>query len=220
MAARCRAGCEEKYAPLINALLAEKKCAAAADLQAKMEKDINEAEAKALIAGHEGAESVGAREATAVAARARRRAAVKEQYAPKIDTLLVAKDYAAAARLQEQMETRIKDEEAGARLPSAAGHGRIAEAKARRRAEYDREIAAMVAARSYTAAAALQSELLTAAGEWNARAGPRWRTRRTWPPSCRSSPEALQPFGHRRRPVRSNPSATGHDSLPPGQQTH
>ena len=75
-------------------------------------------------------------------------------YAPKIHTL-AAKNYAAAARLQEQMEMRIKHEEAGARLPSAAGHGRVAEAKARRRAEYERQIASMLAAMHYTAAAAL-----------------------------------------------------------------
>ena len=159
MAARCRSECEEKYAPLINAVLAEKKYAQAADLQARLDKEIKEAEARAFIAGHEGTGSVGAREAAAVDARAHRRAEVEEQYAPKLDALLAAKDYAAAARLQEEMEMRIKDEEAGARLSSAAGHGRTAEAKARRRAEYERQIAAMVAAKNYTAAAALQSEL-------------------------------------------------------------
>ena len=50
MAARRRAECEETYAPLITALLAEKKYAAAADLQAKMDKEINEAEAKQAMA--------------------------------------------------------------------------------------------------------------------------------------------------------------------------
>ena len=105
-----------------------------------MDKEIKEAEAQALITGHEGAESVGAREAAAVDARARRRAEVEEQYAPKIGTVLAAKDYAAADSLREDMEARIKDEEAAAaslqeemahlHSPWAAGHGRIAGAKA------------------------------------------------------------------------------------------
>ena len=67
----------------------------------------------ALLTGHEGAESVGARAAAAVAARARRRAEVEEQYVPRIDTMLAAKDSASAARLQEQMETRIKTRRQG-----------------------------------------------------------------------------------------------------------
>ena len=55
----------------------------------EMGKDIKEAEAQALITGHEGAESVGAREAAAVDARARRRAEVEEQCASKIGTCLL-----------------------------------------------------------------------------------------------------------------------------------
>ena len=65
-----------------------------------MVKEVTEAEARALITGHEGAESVGARGAAAVDARARRHAEYGERYAPTHDTMLAAKEYATADRLQ------------------------------------------------------------------------------------------------------------------------
>ena len=109
---------------MIAVVLAQKNYTAAADLQAKVEKEITEAEAKALITVPEGAASVRAREAAAMDARARRRAKYEEQYASKIASMLAAKDYAAAASRYEEMETHIKDEEAGAPLSPATGQGR------------------------------------------------------------------------------------------------
>ena len=68
-----------------------------------MVSEIKEAEAQALITGHEGAESVGAREAAAVDARARRRAEVEVQCKSTIDSVVAAKGYAVAARLPDEM---------------------------------------------------------------------------------------------------------------------
>ena len=72
-AARRRAECEGKYAPLFAALLAKKEYAAAADVQANMDKEIRDV----VMTGREGTESVDAREAAAADARARRRAEVE-----------------------------------------------------------------------------------------------------------------------------------------------
>ena len=127
---RRRSLCQENYIDKISAVLAATKYAAVADFQAKMAKEVKEAEARALITGHEGAESVGARGAAEVDGRARRRAEYEEQYDPNCDTLLAANGYATAANLHDEMETRITDEEARARRPSAAGHGHITYTKA------------------------------------------------------------------------------------------
>ena len=72
-------------------------------------KDIKEVEAQARTTGHEGAEPVGASGAAAVGVRARRRAEYEGQYVPMCVAMHVSKDYAAAARLQDEMETPIKD---------------------------------------------------------------------------------------------------------------
>ena len=57
-------------------MLADKKCAAVADLHSVMIDDTKEVAAQARNTCHESAESVGARKAAAVGARARRRAEI------------------------------------------------------------------------------------------------------------------------------------------------
>ena len=148
------------------------------------------------------------------------------QLSSMIDTVAAAKGYAAAARLQEEMRALIKDEDAAAaslqeafikRRSMQPSFGR--RPRARRRSQGGRMsrkggriwqgvLKSMQSASGMTSSISTYAAT-TAAGEWNARAGQRWRTCRTWPPSCPYSPDALRPIGHRRRQVRSNLSATG-----------
>ena len=187
MAARRRAECEEKCGRLIATSVAEQNYAAAAELQAKVDKEIR----YVVGTGHESAESVGAREAAAADARARRRAEDEERYVKKIKALLAARNYAGAARLQAEMKTRTIGEEARARHPSAAGHdggpgdacGRessVVDARARRRAEeeerYQNTIKRTLVQLDYDGAACLRKDREARLKAEEAEGGPTWVT--------------------------------------------
>ena len=73
---------------LVAAWWAEAECTATVGLHTESAKDTTEVEAPAHATGSTGEESVGVREAAAVCAEARRRAAHEEQCGTKTGTML------------------------------------------------------------------------------------------------------------------------------------